>query len=760
MQISLDGVHDTGVTQTGSASFTSFMMNSNTGFNPTIGVSSQAQGSAYFSGKIADFYFIDGEDQMPASRFVTGSGAGTTYPATYTGGFDIAGSWLTFANATSATTLGFDDAGGLPGAHVGANNWTLVNGPVSSTDGPPAPATVIPWNITAALADPSEALSFTVTGMPAAATLSVGTRNADGSWSLTPAQVTGLSVTLPPGSFAGVATLTVTATATATGGGQASTSARLVIGDSLNDTLVAGSGNAVLVGGAGNDTITGGAGQDTAVYSGNRSDYAISFSAGTFTVVDQRPGTPDGTDSVSGVRALQFADGTAQYDSSGRLTSWTIINTNDISGWLSFQTNYDTLGNVLSQTGINDGGSSWSNVYDPTNAFSWSYYTNYYNVSHNLVSHTQTNDDGTTSLTGYDTTNTQQWASFTINYSVDPEFGPWSNPVLTVVNHDGTTTADAAESGNIWNYVSDTLIWYANPFVVSVTPPGTGGGDGLPVILDLDNNGINIVPLNMSSAQFDMDGGPVREHTAWAGRGDGILAIDLGANGAPDPDGVIDQTKEINFAQWAPGATSDMAALRQVFDTNHNGMLDSGDALWSDFRVWQDANSDGISQPGEVKTLADLGITSIDLTPTGPAQPMADGSVIQGTSTFTRTDGTTGLAGDVALAFDPGPSQSQSAPSGAPAGTGNGQLAAPAPGEDPLSSFVAALSAPASSDSIAVNAAARPTLLSNGSNADARVSQLVSAMASYRDGDCGIGSSPTAPPDDPNMRGAVAAALH
>jgi hypothetical protein len=88
------------------------------------------------------------------------------------------------------------------------------------------------------------------------------------------------------------------------------------------------------------------------------------------------------------------------------------------------------------------------------------------------------------------------------------------------------------------------------------------------------------------------------------------------------------------------------------------------DAQWSSFRVWQDANQDGLSQPGEVKTLAQLGITGIDLNPTGPAQQLPDGSMIQGLSTFTRADGTTGTAGDVMLSFTPSGSGAPAASSG------------------------------------------------------------------------------------------------
>ena len=96
-----------------------------------------------------------------------------------------------------------------------------------------------------------------------------------------------------------------------------------------------------------------------------------------------------------------------------------------------------------------------------------------------------------------------------------------------------------------------------------------------PVLLDLDGNGVSINPLSSSDTFFDMAGDGLKHRTAWAGVGDGVLVLDLGN------DGVIDQQKEIDFTQWDPTATSDMQALRDVFDTNHDGKLDAGDADWS-----------------------------------------------------------------------------------------------------------------------------------------------------------------------------------
>ena len=85
-----------------------------------------------------------------------------------------------------------------------------------------------------------------------------------------------------------------------------------IIGNAIANTLNGGSGNDTITGGAGNDTIIGGAGTDTAVYSGSRSNYLVSYNSATqtFTLVDQRSGAPDGTDTATGVEYLQFADGT------------------------------------------------------------------------------------------------------------------------------------------------------------------------------------------------------------------------------------------------------------------------------------------------------------------------------------------------------------------------------------------------------------------------------------------------------------------
>ena len=75
--------------------------------------------------------------------------------------------------------------------------------------------TAIPLDITSSLKDTdgSETLSIVISDVPAGATLSAGTDNLDGSWTLTPAELVGLNITPPAGSTDDFP-LTVTATAT------------------------------------------------------------------------------------------------------------------------------------------------------------------------------------------------------------------------------------------------------------------------------------------------------------------------------------------------------------------------------------------------------------------------------------------------------------------------------------------------------------------------------------------------------------------
>jgi len=82
-------------------------------------------------------------------------------------------------------------------------------------------------------------------------------------------------------------------------------------GSSGNDTLDGGLGGDTLEGGPGNDNLEGGDGVDTAGYADNRVQYIVSTAGASATV------TGEGTDALSDVERLQFADARVAIDSEG-----------------------------------------------------------------------------------------------------------------------------------------------------------------------------------------------------------------------------------------------------------------------------------------------------------------------------------------------------------------------------------------------------------------------------------------------------------
>ncbi len=83
------------------------------------------------------------------------------------------------------------------------------------------------------------------------------------------------------------------------------------IGGSGGDLIKGNAADNVLTGGGGNDTIDGQGGVNTAVYSGAKSSYtATLLGSGAIQIVDNRGGSPDGTDTDTNIAFFKFADRT------------------------------------------------------------------------------------------------------------------------------------------------------------------------------------------------------------------------------------------------------------------------------------------------------------------------------------------------------------------------------------------------------------------------------------------------------------------
>ena len=167
-----------------------------------------------------------------------------------------------------------------------------------------------------------------------------------------------------------------------------------------------------------------------------------------------------------------------------------------------------------------------------------------------------------------------------------------------------------------------------------------------PVALDLDGDGVELINKQDSRAYFDVKGDGFRRNIGWIGADDAFLTIDKNA------DGKIDQADELSFALWtADQNDTDVEALKALFDTNNNNRIDAGDAQYGQLRVWQDMNGDGVTDSGELKTLNEAGIASIDLT-VARTDWLSGGNRVQGFTTYEKTDGSSGWAADVGLGYE------------------------------------------------------------------------------------------------------------
>jgi len=87
------------------------------------------------------------------------------------------------------------------------------------------------------------------------------------------------------------------------------------VGGSGTDTLTGNIAGNCLTGGGGNDMLDGAAGSDIAVYSGMFADYTVVQKAdGSWSIVDLRSGSPDGTDTLWNMELLQFSDSLQTLD--------------------------------------------------------------------------------------------------------------------------------------------------------------------------------------------------------------------------------------------------------------------------------------------------------------------------------------------------------------------------------------------------------------------------------------------------------------
>ncbi|WP_160473530.1 calcium-binding protein [Cupriavidus sp. SW-Y-13] len=173
-----------------------------------------------------------------------------------------------------------------------------------------------------------------------------------------------------------------------------------------------------------------------------------------------------------------------------------------------------------------------------------------------------------------------------------------------------------------------------------------------PIILDLDGDGVETLGMG-SGVYFDHDGNRFAERSGWVGKDDGLLVWDRNANGA------IDDGSELfgNYSGLSNGqkAANGFRALADL-DGNKDGKINASDADFANLRVWRDGNSDGVVQDGELLTLTEAGVKSLNVgyreSGSGAGGMDANGNDHRQVGSYERTDGTDSTMSDVWFKVD------------------------------------------------------------------------------------------------------------
>jgi hypothetical protein len=163
-----------------------------------------------------------------------------------------------------------------------------------------------------------------------------------------------------------------------------------------------------------------------------------------------------------------------------------------------------------------------------------------------------------------------------------------------------------------------------------------------PLVLDVNKDGfISTTALTDSNTYFDITGDGLRERVGWVTPEDGLLTLDKNANGQ------IDGISEL----FGSTNESGVQELKRLVDSNYDNTINQADELYNRLQVWRDKNGDAIVQEGELTSLTQEGITSINLNAVN-TQIEINGNMLSEASKYTDRQDNKELIADIQLATD------------------------------------------------------------------------------------------------------------